>query len=215
MLAGVNHDELCIVRLKQTQSQGNRLSTGLPGDPCPCMKASPGPQTSASSSGQSAAKTPLSGPFTSTVLQAVRPKTTPTIQPTTAKSTERCHSQNKQQRFPQTSDPGCRRKRSHLSRQQTSELSWARNQHERFRWSLKSERWGSTLKRVLDISAMTFTLSGFDAWTFQIVCCGSLLILEALRRDGERLSTVLQPMDCTRQRAHALIRQPSCTLLDH
>ena len=66
---------------------------------------------------------------------------------------------------------------------------------------------------VLDISAMTFTLSGFDAWTFQIVCSGSLLVLEALRRDGERLSTVLQPMDCTRQRAHALIRQPSCTLL--
>ena len=64
------------------------------------------------------------------------------------------------------------------------------------------------------ISAMTFTLSGFDAWTFQIVFYGSLLVLEALR-DDERLSTVLDPMDCTRQRAHALIRQPSCTHLGH
>ena len=62
------------------------------------------------------------------------------------------------------------------------------------------------------ISAMTFTLSGFDAWTFQIVFYGSLLVLEALH-DDERLSTVLQPMDCTRQRAHALTRQPSCTLV--
>ena len=64
------------------------------------------------------------------------------------------------------------------------------------------------------ISAMTFTLSGFDAWTFQIVFYGSLLVLEALR-DDERLSTVLDPMDCTRQRAHALILQPSCTLVGH
>ena len=64
------------------------------------------------------------------------------------------------------------------------------------------------------ISAMTFTLSGFDAWTFQIVFYGSLLVLEALR-DDVRLSTVLDPMDCTRQRAHALIRQPSCTLVGH
>ncbi len=62
------------------------------------------------------------------------------------------------------------------------------------------------------ISAMTFTLSGFDSWTFQIVFYGSLLVLEALH-DDERLSTVLDPMDCTRQRAHALIRQPSCTLV--
>ena len=62
------------------------------------------------------------------------------------------------------------------------------------------------------VSAMTFTLSGVDAWTFQIVFYGSLLVLEALR-DDERLSTVLDPMDCTRQRAHALIRQPSCTLV--
>ena len=62
------------------------------------------------------------------------------------------------------------------------------------------------------ISAMTFTLAGFDAWTFQIVFYGSLLVLEALH-DDERLSTVLQPMDFTRQRAHALIRQPSCTLV--
>ena len=51
------------------------------------------------------------------------------------------------------------------------------------------------------ISAMTFTLSGFDSWTFQIVFYGSLLVLD--------------PMDCTRQRAHALIRQPSCTLVGH
>ena len=92
---------------------------------------------------------------------------------------------------------------------------WLGNQPERFSWSHDSEQWGSTLLMVLVISAMTFTLSGFDAWTFQIVGCGSLLVLEALRRDGERLSTVLQPMDCTRQRAHALIRQPSCTLLGH
>ena len=62
------------------------------------------------------------------------------------------------------------------------------------------------------ISAMTFTLSGFDSWTFEIVFYGSLLVLEALH-DDERLSTVLDPMDCTRQRAHALIRQPSCPLL--
>ena len=62
------------------------------------------------------------------------------------------------------------------------------------------------------IFAMTFTLSGFNSWTFQIVFYGSLLVLEALR-DDQRLSTVLQPMDCTRQRVHALIRQPSCTLV--
>jgi hypothetical protein len=215
MLVGINHDEICIVRLQQTQSHGNRSATSLPGDPSPCMKAIPSPQTSASGSGQSAAKALLNSLFTSTVLQAVRPETTPTAQPTSAKSFERCHSKkgNRDSRKPliKAADVNI----PALSRQLTSELSWAGNQHERFRWSHESGRWGSTLKRVLDISAMTFTLSGFDAWTFQIVCCGSLLILEALRRDGERLSTVLQPMDCTRQRAHALIRQPSCTLLGH
>ena len=59
---------------------------------------------------------------------------------------------------------------------------------------------------------MTFTLSGFDSWTFQIVFYGSLLVLEALR-DDQRLSTVLNPMDCTRTRAHELIRHPSCSLI--
>jgi len=29
------------------------------------------------------------------------------------------------------------------------------------------------------------------------------------------LSTILQPMDCTRTRIHELIRQPSCTLANH
>ncbi|MFM1900921.1 MAG: hypothetical protein RLZZ216_1497 [Cyanobacteriota bacterium] len=59
---------------------------------------------------------------------------------------------------------------------------------------------------------MTFTLSGFDSWSFQIVFYGSLLVLEALK-DDQRLSTVLNPMDCTRQRAHELIRRPSCSLI--
>ena len=64
----------------------------------------------------------------------------------------------------------------------------------------------------LQTLTMTLTLSGFDSWTFQIVFYGSLLVLEALRAD-ERLSTVLEPMDCTRTRAHELIRCPSCTLI--
>ena len=59
---------------------------------------------------------------------------------------------------------------------------------------------------------MTFSLSGFDSWTFQVVFYGSLLVLEALR-DGERLSTVLNPMDDTHARAHELIRCSSCSLI--
>ena len=59
---------------------------------------------------------------------------------------------------------------------------------------------------------MTFTLSGFDSWTFQVVFYGSLLVLEALR-DDQRLSTVLNPMDDTHARAHELLRRPSCTLV--
>jgi len=59
---------------------------------------------------------------------------------------------------------------------------------------------------------MTFTLSGFDSWTFQIVFCGTLLVLEAFTED-QRLSTVLEPMDCTLTRAHDLIRCPCCALI--
>lgn len=59
---------------------------------------------------------------------------------------------------------------------------------------------------------MTFSLPGFDQWTFQIVMFGSLLVLEAL--SGEQtLSTVLDPMDSTRARAHALINRPCCALV--
>lgn len=61
---------------------------------------------------------------------------------------------------------------------------------------------------------MKFQLAGFESWTFQLVFCGSLLVLEA-ERDGVLLSTILQPMDCTRTRIHELIRQPSCTLANH
>ena len=59
---------------------------------------------------------------------------------------------------------------------------------------------------------MTFTLSGFYHWTFQVVFYGGLLVLEAMQ--GElRLSAVLQPMDDTRSRAHQLISNPSCALI--
>ena len=40
---------------------------------------------------------------------------------------------------------------------------------------------------------------------------GSLLVLEALK-DDLKLSTVLEPMDSTFSRAHALISGPSCAL---
>jgi membrane protein implicated in regulation of membrane protease activity len=59
---------------------------------------------------------------------------------------------------------------------------------------------------------MTFSLPGFDQWTFQIVMFGSLLVLEALSGD-QTLSTVLDPMDSTRARAHALINRPCCALV--
>ena len=60
---------------------------------------------------------------------------------------------------------------------------------------------------------MTFTLSGFDTWTFQVVFYGSLLVLEAIQ-DEMRLSAVLSPMDDTRSRAHQLITSPSCALIN-
>ena len=59
---------------------------------------------------------------------------------------------------------------------------------------------------------MTFTLPGFDPWTFQVVMLGSLLVLEAIG-DGMVLSTVLEPLDCTQSRTHALINRPSCALV--
>jgi len=59
---------------------------------------------------------------------------------------------------------------------------------------------------------MTFSIPGFDQWTFQIVMFGSLLVLEALNGD-QTLSTVLEPMDSTRARAHALINRPCCALV--
>ena len=59
---------------------------------------------------------------------------------------------------------------------------------------------------------MTFSLSGFDSWTFQVVFYGSVLVLEALR-DYQRLSTVLNLIDDPHARAHELIRCPSCSLI--
>ena len=59
---------------------------------------------------------------------------------------------------------------------------------------------------------MTFTLPGFDPWTFQLVMLGSLLVLEAMA-DDMVLSTVIEPLDCTHSRAHALINHPSCALI--
>ena len=59
---------------------------------------------------------------------------------------------------------------------------------------------------------MTFTLYGFDPWTFQVVFYGGLLVLEAMQ-DDLRMSTVLNPMDDTRSRAHQLISRPSCALI--
>ena len=59
---------------------------------------------------------------------------------------------------------------------------------------------------------MTFTLPGFDHWTFQLVFYGSLLVLEAMQ-DDLRASAVLNPMDDTRSRAHQLISQPSCAVI--
>ena len=55
---------------------------------------------------------------------------------------------------------------------------------------------------------MTFTLPGFDPWTFQVVMLGSLLVLEAIGN-----GMVLEPLDCTQSRAHALINRPSCALV--
>ena len=52
-----------------------------------------------------------------------------------------------------------------------------------------------------ELRLMTFTLSGFDTWTFQVVFYGSLLVLEAIQ-DEMRLSAVLTTMDDTRSRAH-------------
>ena len=60
---------------------------------------------------------------------------------------------------------------------------------------------------------MTFILPGFDHWTFQVVFYGSLLVLEAMQ-DDLRLSTVLNPMEDTRSRAHQLISCPSCALIN-
>ena len=48
---------------------------------------------------------------------------------------------------------------------------------------------------------MTFSLPGFDQWSFQTVMLGSLLVLEALK-DDQTLSTVLEPMNSTFSRAH-------------
>ena len=59
---------------------------------------------------------------------------------------------------------------------------------------------------------MTFSLPGFDQWSFQTVMLGSLLVLEALK-DDQKLSTVLEPMDSTFSRDHALISGPSCALV--
>ena len=59
---------------------------------------------------------------------------------------------------------------------------------------------------------MTFTLPGFDHWTFQLVMLGSLLVLEAMA-DDMVLSTVIEPLDCTHSRAHALIHRPCCALI--
>ena len=59
---------------------------------------------------------------------------------------------------------------------------------------------------------MTFSLPGFDQWSFQTVMLGSLLVLEALK-DDQKLSTVLEPMDSTFSRAHSLINRPSCSLV--
>ena len=63
-----------------------------------------------------------------------------------------------------------------------------------------------------NVRAMTFTLSGFDHWTFQVVFDGGLLVLEAMQ-DDLRMSAVLHPMDDTRSRAHQLISRPSCALI--
>ena len=48
---------------------------------------------------------------------------------------------------------------------------------------------------------MTFSLPGFDQWSFQTVMLVSLLVLEALK-DDQTLSTVLEPMNSTFSRAH-------------
>ena len=63
-----------------------------------------------------------------------------------------------------------------------------------------------------NVRAMTFTLSGFDPWTFQVVFYGGLLVLEAIQ-DDLRMSAVLHPMDDTPSRAHQLISRPSCPLI--
>ena len=71
---------------------------------------------------------------------------------------------------------------------------------------------GAKTMQSVPSQAMTFTLPGFDQWSFQIVFFGSLLVLEALHGD-QTLSTVLEPLDSTAMRAHELINHPRCVLL--
>lgn len=59
---------------------------------------------------------------------------------------------------------------------------------------------------------MTFTLPGFDSWTFQLVLCGSAMVLMAMRGE-DRLSTLLEPGDSRHRCADALLRFPCCALV--
>lgn len=58
---------------------------------------------------------------------------------------------------------------------------------------------------------MTFQLPGIDSWTFQIVICGSLLLLEGLH-EGHRCSAWLEPLEIPRRLAYQLMQQPRCAL---
>ena len=75
-----------------------------------------------------------------------------------------------------------------------------------------SVSFGDGVTNPKKVRVMTFTLSGFDHWTFQVVFYGSLLVLEAMQ-DDLRISAVLNPLDDTRNRAHQLISRPSCAVI--
>ena len=58
---------------------------------------------------------------------------------------------------------------------------------------------------------MSFQLPGAETWTFQIVICGSLLLLEGLSGDL-CCSAWLNPLESPRRLAYQLVNQPQCVL---
>ena len=64
-----------------------------------------------------------------------------------------------------------------------------------------------------DRSGMTFTLPGLLPWTFRIVLIGQKIVLEATS-EGQRLSTVLDPLSSRIRSGYDLIDTPQCALIN-